>query len=165
MMEIFPELKESYGDIFFRLYTPTNSLNLYTRFYYPYDYTNWYRLQEFETFDQRLRSYKFKEYVFACVIKKTVEPFGLEVLYVSKEYNLADGSYRPGRFVIRFRGPLPFSVLSTEVYLAEVPAEAVVRPDFNVELHYLRIREFRRPGKVLWYCNNAISVLRYHFLL
>lgn len=153
MTEILPLLEESYSDVFLRMYAPTTSLNPLTRYLYPYEYTNPYKLQEFKIFS--INYYPllhFKEYVFACLLRSIVNSEKLNIYYVSKEYNLMDGdeneSYRAGRFVIGFRGTDPLSVFHTYVLLAENPAEAFVKPTFNVELHYLQIRKYRRPGKL-----------------
>lgn len=162
MTKIFTELRDSYGDIFFRFYTPTTSSKPYVRYFYPYEYTNFYKLQEFQVLDNRQRCYKFKEYVFACVLRHAVAPFGLDVLYVSKEYNLSERSYRAGRFVIKFNytRTLPYSVFNTNIFLAEEPAEAFAEPNFNVEVHYLRIREYRRPGN----CFNLQKIRNMNFM-
>lgn len=110
---------------------------------------------------------RFKEYVFVCPMRNT-QSNAVYGFYVSKEYNLSSGgeSYKPGRFIVgdcTLRFPFP----TISLILAEEPAKAYTEPDFNVELHYLRMRKYIQPGKLLFtiVLTSASWLVNYDFVL
>lgn len=102
-------------------------------------YINPYRLMAFTTL---FPLQYFREQVFVCTLidrlRNRIHPF-----YVSKEYNisLSKQHFTPGRFI--FGSLLPATSWPyTDILLAEQPVKPRTEPDFNVEMHYLRIRKF-----------------------
>jgi hypothetical protein len=93
--------------------------------------------------------YRFEEYVFECPLEDWLNKVAI-TFYVSKEYNvgpLRAGEHMPGRFVFKNFTPgrlHPYNY----VVLAEQPATAYLETNFNVELHYLRMRKYVKPGKI-----------------
>lgn len=145
------ELQQSialYSDLFHRIYRPNR--NLLKRLLSPFSYDNQYSLQELIITSALGSRYYFRtrEFVFVCLLRQRSSTL-LVPYYVSKEYNVSDGEgYQAGRFVFGDRKPN----VPEHVILAEESAEAYVRSDFNVELHYLQMRKYRRrrPGIVIF---------------
>lgn len=116
-------------------------------------YTSWY-------FTATGCANPFKEYVFVCVVGKRYWSSRTAVpVYISKEYNVGieHGPYMAGRFVI---GKFSLGYLypnHNKILLAEQAAIAHTEPEFDTELHYLRIRKYVQPGKLRkslqWNCS------------
>lgn len=135
--EIYSDLSHpTFSDVSHEIYTYTNN---------SMEYTNPYRPKQFI-----LPTFRFTEYVFFCPFKDTFdldddeEPTGMH-FFISKEYNVGPFSnhYMPGRFLM---GSDPYNHDDIMVLLAEEPAVFYAEPGFNVELYYLRIRKYIRPG-------------------
>lgn len=140
MTQIYSELQEpKYSSLFHRIYSPApKSQNSQHALHV---YTNSYTKQEFvltkfalnQNHEYTPVSFANEEYVFVCLLKrknsKDIVPF-----YVTKEYDMQYGR----RYV--------FLNTDTEIMLAEKPAKSKVRPDFNVELHYIEVRKRRESG-------------------
>lgn len=96
-------------------------------------------------------NHDFKEYLFVCPFKDqsdgSILPF-----YVSKEYNVGsfgDEPYMPGRFIFPTLVTLSTYTYPKRFYtviLAEKPAIAFTKPNFNIEIYYLGIRKYIQPG-------------------
>lgn len=133
-----------YKYIFNTLYNRTSLQN-------SFEYTNPYEQRRFsmrisDSFDI------ITEYVFLCPFRD-LSTLDLAPIYVSKPYNVspfADGSYMPSRFVIGNLIPTYLPAYNNLI-LAEEPVVAYEKSDFNVELHYLRLRKYVKPGK----CTNV----------
>lgn len=92
---------------------------------------------------------RFQEYLFVCPLKDLLTDSVIP-LYVSKEYEV--GWHKPGRFVFTNRFTSPQMNNNVEhsydfVILAEEPARGFTEKEFDLEFHYLKIREYRQPGK------------------
>ena len=119
--------------------------------YDPLEHSNPYTLKEFNVLDS-VKSHDFKEYVITCPpLKDFFISDRSEIFYhVSKEYNVSpvEGQYKPGRFV--FANFIPEVQTSYNyMILAEEPARAYRSPRFNVELHYIQMRKYISPGKMM----------------
>lgn len=126
-------------DMFPLFYTLNISENSHS-----YIYNNSYKAVEFTMTD----SFQFREYFFLCPTKDRFF-HNTVLLHVSKEYNVCP-FVEPrmlGRFLLSNILPEQSNSLDS-VVLAEEPGEAYVEPNFNVELHYLRIRKYVRQGKI-----------------
>lgn len=154
--DIFTSLQQQYSNVFHQTTSSDES------HYQHSHHTNPYTLRQFEVsivlpddpYGQLIPIYK-REFVFTCLFQEQRatrnscpgsdeenwdEENSTDIIcpfYVSKLYDILHG-FRAHRFVFLEKG---------EVFLAEVSAEAYIRPDFNVELHYLELRKRHQPGK------------------
>jgi hypothetical protein len=174
MSKVLSELRSPrYTDIFRRIYTSgAPRQNAIVNLLYPYMYSNPYSVLEFSVDGvQRglVAEIRFREHVFACIVRNRYSR-DLLAYYVSKEYNVLNNSYMPGRFVFRKNDddhPSYARIIFSAIALAEEPATIYQRPNYNLELHYLRIRKHRRPGKIsdnYIYTFTEIYAVQYRFL-
>jgi hypothetical protein len=144
MEEIYDELRQpKYSDIFHLIYRPTLSQDSS----HPYEYVNPYRLGSIEFIydghlDPDLASRTVVEHIFVCLLRQQTASNDIIPYYVSKAYY--NPSYQGHRFLF-FQGHPnhPNSLMM----LVETSAEVYERPDFDVELHYLELREVHQPGR------------------
>lgn len=124
---------------------------------FDHDFTNPYILRKINLFG----NLEVEEYIVACPVRKRESNY-IFPCYVSKEYNVASfgDSYMPGRFIF-LNLMAEYTNHHSEFYiiLAEEPGIAHTEPDFNVELHYLQIRMYVEPGKIVGSTN--IKSIRY----
>lgn len=127
-----------YSEVFYQIYTPGSSPD-------SYEYNNSLRPYEFLLMGSL---HYMTEHVFLCPLKSLLNK-DIMLFFVSKEYDVSpfDGYVMPGRFVFADFTPGHPSI-HNYIILAEEPARAYVEPNFNVEIHYLRMRKHVQPGKV-----------------
>lgn len=140
--------KPKYEHFFLELYERVSERPPFQKWPKHHQYTNPYRLREFEVDGLRKNEYlpiiPRQEYVFLCLVKDRISKAKIPY-YVSKEYNVFPGesSHRVvGRFVFK---PPPSKIQL--IILAEEPAKVEERLDFSVEIHYLRTRRDRTRGR------------------
>lgn len=92
--------------------------------------------------------HNFRDYVFECEFVDSSSRLVL-FFHVSKQYNVGsfENTYMPGRFIIEGFLPRRSDDDFGSMILVEEPAIAYAKPDFNVELHYLQIREYVKPSR------------------
>lgn len=156
MQEAYAELQQPhYSNIFNQIYG-LHPPHKYTNFYTPHNININLRIGESST----LVSTHRHDFVFMCLMLRKIDFLGEDPnkedigksdshekesiipFYVSKMYNVHRGLHAR-RFIFLNHG----IVDNTDLMLMEQSAKPYIRPDFNIELHYLQLRKYSRPGK------------------